>query len=179
MHGVHAGLTFDRVVVVAGIPLEEVIARAQLGKVVAIVAVDIVVAGAAYQSIGAETAEELQRQLAGGELAGINDVVAGSTEDVQDVRLVGMNNAHLGRQPADDDLGSDGSDLDLVVQTGAIDVDLVKFLIGRRAAGRACEVDDNRGHIRAGEIGDRDRILAAERPEFDALDIIEIYAVTA
>ena len=148
--GVYARLALDRVVVVAEVPVEEVIARAQQGKVVAIAAVDVVVAaGAADQSVGANAAEELQRQLAGGELAAVDGVVAGPAEDVEDVRLVGMKNADLGGQPADDDLGADGCDLDVVVITVAVDVDLVELLVARCAARSARKVDDDRGHIRA------------------------------
>src|SRR6185503_5959732 len=82
-----------------------------------------------------------------------------------------MKNADLCRNPADDDLGADGSDLDLV----AVDVDphLVKLLVADSTTGSPREVDHNGGHVRAGQAADVDHILAAERPELDALDVIK------
>ena len=55
---VDAVLALDRVVAVARVPLEHVVAGAEEGGVVAPVAVDEIVAVAAEQSIGAGAAEQ-------------------------------------------------------------------------------------------------------------------------
>ena len=57
-HRVGAVLALDRVVAVARIPLEHVVAGAQEGDVVAVVAEDEVVAVAAEEHVGALAAEE-------------------------------------------------------------------------------------------------------------------------
>ena len=58
--GVEAGLAFDHVVVVAGVPHEGVVAGAEQGDVVAVAAVDRVVAVAADDDVVAEAAVDLQ-----------------------------------------------------------------------------------------------------------------------
>ena len=60
---VDAGLALDHVVVVAGVPDEQVVAGAEEGDVVAVAAEDGVVAGAADEGIGAEAAVDLQGDL--------------------------------------------------------------------------------------------------------------------
>ena len=68
MQRVLAALALDGVAAVAGIPLEGVVAGAELGAVGADVAVDEVVAGAAEQRVGAVAAA--QRVVAGAAVEG-------------------------------------------------------------------------------------------------------------
>ena len=69
-------LAIDRVVSVEGVPGEAVIALAKEGDVIAEAAGDDIVADAADEGVGALVAVEIERDLAGGELARIDDVVA-------------------------------------------------------------------------------------------------------
>ena len=94
-HRVGAVLAFDRVVAVARIPLEHVVAGAHQGEVVAVVAEDEVVAVAAEERVGALAAEDrvvagaaVDRQLddAGRQRRGGDAVVA--AEPVDDERVV-------------------------------------------------------------------------------------------
>src|SRR4030095_13744431 len=82
-----------------------------------------------------------------------------------------MKNADTCWNPADDDLGADGSDLDLVAV--GVDPHLVKLLVTDSTAGSPREVDHNGGHVRARQAADIDHILAAERPKLDALDVVK------
>ena len=122
--GVYAGLALDRVVVVAEVPVEEVVAGAQQGKVVAVAADDVVVAAALPIRVSApKLPKSCSASLPAASLLAVDGVVAGVAEDIQDVRLVGMKNADLGGQTADDDLGADGCDLDAVGIAVAVDAD--------------------------------------------------------
>src|SRR5262249_49739568 len=76
--GVHAVLTLDLVAAVAGIPLERVVAGAENGDVVALVAIDETVAVAAEQMVGTVATENgvvagaaiARRADKGGKIAG-------------------------------------------------------------------------------------------------------------
>ena len=120
-HRVGAGLAFDGVAAIARIPDERVVARAQLGEVVAPVAVDRVVPGAAAQLLHSGTAGEVvvsvpaveRRRDAVGEdsvaLVDAHEVVAAAAVD-DDPRDELALDAELGRAVvADVDLENVGS----------------------------------------------------------------------
>ena len=132
-HRVGAVLALERVVAVARVPLEDVVAGAHEGHVVAVVAEDEVVAVAAEEHVGALRAEErvvagaaVDRQLddAGGQRGRRHAVVA--AQGVDDERVVGplgVGDVHLGRQPEHGDRGPRAEDVDDVVAVGAVDDD--------------------------------------------------------
>ena len=118
-HRVDAVLAFDRVVAVARIPLEHVVAGAHQRDVVAVVAEDEVVAVAADQRVGALAAED--RVVAGAAIEGQLDdpgrqrrgrdpvVAAEPVDDEGVVRAFACRHVHLRRQ-ADDRHGSAGAE---------------------------------------------------------------------
>ena len=110
-HRVGAGLAFDRVVAVARVPLEDVVAGAEERDVVAVVAEHEVVAVAAEQHVGALAAEDgvvagaaVDRELdhAGRQRGGGDAVVAAEpVDDQRVVRAFRVGDVDLGRE-ADD-----------------------------------------------------------------------------
>src|SRR6185312_4981763 len=139
--GIDAVLTLDGVVVVAGVPDERVVAGAEQRDVVAVAAVDRVVALAADHDVVAEAAVHLQADLAGGEAAGVDDIVAAESIDDQLVAGFGMIEDHLRLQAADDDLAADRGDGDDVVAIGGIDGHAVDLLVADCSADDTGQID--------------------------------------
>ena len=150
-HRVGAVLAFDRVVAVARVPLEHVVAGAHQGDVVAVVAEDEVVAVAAEEHVGALAAEDrvvagaaVERQLDdAGRQRGRGDAVvaAAALDDERVVGAFGVGDVHLSRQAEHRDRGACAEDVDDVVAVGAVDDHGVGRRVARRAADRAREVD--------------------------------------
>ena len=96
-HRVGAVLAIDGVVVVARVPDEHVVAGAHESDIIAVAAVDQVVAAAADDQIVAEAAIHRQRDLAGRQRAGVDDVVAALAVDGELVVRVRGEQARLPR----------------------------------------------------------------------------------
>ena len=182
----NAVLALDRVVAVARIPLEDVVAGAQEGDVVAVVAEHEVVAVAADEHVGALAAE--QRVVAGAAIEGELDdagrkgrgrdgVVAAETLDGEPVvRALGAGDIDLRRQ-AERPTREVPAPKTSMMSSPLVPLtrDIVGLAVAGRAADRAGEVDVHLGHVGAGEIVDGDVVGAAERVEVDLLDIVEVH----
>ena len=184
-HRVDAVLTFDRVVAVARIPLEHVVAGAHERDVVAVVAEDEVIAVAAEQRVRALAAEDrvvaraaVDRQLHdAGRQRGRGDRVV-ATQTVDDERVVrAFAVGHIDPcGQADHRHRRAGADhVDVVVAVRGVRDDRVGLAVARRAADRAGEIDVDLDDVGAAQIVDRERVRAAERVEVDGLDVVEIH----
>lgn len=148
-----AGLALDGVAGVARIPLEVVVAGAQLRRVGAEVAVDVVVAASAEQRVGAVGAAEVVVALAAverqrGQRADAVDgrELVGAAEALDAERLDRDVVDHAGRAGVRGDRAAVAGNADLVVAFGAardravgalaaVDVDLARTGHGRRGVG--------------------------------------------
>src|SRR6185312_9544121 len=137
--------------------------------------VDRVVALAADHDVVAEAAVHLQADLAGGEAAGVDDIVAAESIDDQLVAGFGMIEYHLRLQAADDDLAADRGDGDDVVAIGGIDGHAVDLLVADCSADDTGQVDVDLRDVGAGEVADNDVVGTAEGVEVDGLDIVQVH----
>ena len=182
---VGAVLALDRVVAVARVPLEHVVAGAEERDVVAVVAEHEVVAVAAEDRVGALAAEEgviagaaVERQLDdAGRHRGRGDAVvaAVAVDHERVVRAFRVRDVHPGRQAEHRHGGARAEDIDDVVAVGPVVGHDVRRRVARGAADRAREIDVHLGHVGAGEVVHRDRVGAAERVEVDLLDIVQVH----
>ncbi len=184
-HRVEAVLAFDRVVAVAGVPLEDVISGAHEGDVVAVVAENEVVAVAADERVGALAAEDgvvagaaVERELhdACRQGRGRDPVVAAKAlDDEAIVGALGTGDIHLGRKTEHGNAGAGAEDVDDVVTVGAVDTDSVGRAIACRTANRAGEADVHLRHVGATEVVDDDVVGATERVDGDLLEVVDVH----
>ena len=178
-HRVGAVLALDRVVAVARVPLEDVVAGADEGHVVAVVADDEVVAVAAEEHVGALRLPRSVSLPAPPSTVSLT-MPAGSVDAVTPslppralttsavVGPLGVGDVHQGRQPDHGDRGARAEDVDDVVAVGAVDDDGVGLRRRRCVPPSACQVDVDLGQVGAGEVVDGDRVGAAQGVEVDA-----------
>ena len=160
---VGAVLALDRVVAVARVPLEHVVAGAEERDVVAVVAEHEVVAVAAEERVRALAPEQgvvacsaVERQLDdAGRHCGRGDAVvaAKSVDDERVVRALGVRDVHARRQPEHRDRGAGAEDVDDVVAVGAVDDHDVGRAVARRCRRSGSrQVDVYLGEVGAGEV---------------------------
>ena len=150
-HRVRAVLALERVVAVARVPLEDVVAGAHQGQVVAVVAEDEVVVVAAEEHVGALRAEQLivagaavDRQLdhAGGQRRRGDAVVAAErVDDEASFAPSALVMFTCAASPSTEAEGPGADDVDDVGAVGAVDDDGVGLPVAGRPAERPGQVD--------------------------------------
>ena len=186
-HRVGAVLALDRVVAVARIPLEDVVAGAEERHVVAVVAEDEVVAVAAEEHVRPLAAEDgvvagaaVDGQLdhPGGQRRGGDRVVSAEpVDDERVVRALGVRDRQIrAASPTTEDRGAGADHVDdvvarwspLAITTSAAPSPAVPPIVPARSTSTAVDVG-------AGEVVDGERVGAAERVELDRLDVVEVH----
>ena len=129
-HRVDAVLAFDRVVAVARVPLEHVVAGAEQGDVVAVVAEDEVIAVAAEQHVRALAAEDrvvagaaVDRQLhdaRGQRGRGDRVIAAAAVDDERVVRAFAVGDVDPRRQADHRNRGAGADHVDVIVAVRAV-----------------------------------------------------------
>ncbi len=151
---VGAALVRDRIVAVAGEPGERVVALPQDGKVVADAALDHIVARRTPDEIVAVVAEQAQADLAGGDDAGIDEIVAIAAVNHEHIDLAEMIDADLRRKADLDDLAAGHAEENVVVVAGARDRHRVDLGVGRLPAARCRQIDDDLGDAGQRKVAD-------------------------
>ena len=173
-HPVEAGLALEGVVVIAGVPDEDVVAGAHQGLVVAVATVDQIVALAPEDDVDAEPTVHRQLDAVGFERAGVDDVVA--PEAVQRQAVVGLlrgEDVHRRLQTEDVDPAGVAGGAEHVGAVGPVDGDRVGGAVAATVG--TAQVGPDRHHVGSAEVTDDDVVGAAERPEVDAFDIVEVH----
>ena len=174
-----------RVVAVARIPLEHVVAGPEQRGVVAVVAEDEIVAVAAEKSVGALAAEDgvVSRTAVDGELhdagrqRGGGDAVV-SSQRVDDQAIVGpfaVRDVDACRKSEDRDRTSRPQHVDDVVAVRAVDGDGVRRGVAGCAADRPGEIDVDFASRRSPQVVDGHRVDAAERIDVEGLDVVDVH----
>ncbi len=184
-HRVEAVLALERVVAVAGIPLEDIVLGSHERTVVAVVAEEEVVAGTAEECVGALRAEErvvacaaVDRQLddacrQGGCRHAV--VAAQRVDDECVVGPLGIGDVDPRRQPEHGDRRPRAEDVDDVVAVGAVDDDDVGLTVAGRPADRSGLIDVELDEVGAGEVVDGGLVGVPQRVEVDRLDAVEVH----
>ena len=173
-HRVVAGLAFEGVAVVARVPDERVVAGAHEGHVITVTTDDQIVALTAEEQVRAEATVHRELDAIGFQRCGVHGVrTAQGVERQPVVGLLGGEDGDRGLESEDLDPARGTRGTEHVVAVGAVDRDGVGLAVA--AAGGPAQVEADLRHVRPAQVTLGDVVGAAQGPEVNALDVVEVH----